>query len=283
MSATIDMDWYDEGGDAAAEMAQQQQHQQQQPAGYGGQQAQHRHPHHHQHHQQQQPQAAQFQPLPQQQGGLPQPTFVPQPPPIPQMGTGATGGSSGFSGGFGGMQQTFFQPTGSIGSQGSAFASDDDEEEPLLQELGINFRHIADKTGAVLNVTKAVDSHLMDDTDLAGPLVFCVAYSAFLLMSGKLEFGSVYGVAVVGCLGMYTVLSLMTQSPHISVSLSRTASVLGYSLLPMVGLSSIAILLSLSGVFGSLLAAISIAWCTHSASRIFTSVMTHGSDLRRDS
>ena len=53
----------------------------------------------------------------------------------------------------------------------------------------------------------------------------------------------------VGVLIPSQVLSLMTQAPHISVSLSRTASVLGYSLLPMVGLSSIAILLSLRSTF----------------------------------
>eukprot|EP00055_Hartaetosiga_balthica_P010695 m.46495 g.46495 ORF g.46495 m.46495 type:complete len:281 (-) comp7270_c0_seq2:86-928(-) len=151
--------------------------------------------------------------------------------------------------------------------------ADDDDEEPLLEELGVNFSHILDKTKAVLNLYRPVNDHLMDDTDLAGPLLFCIAYSSFLLLRGKVEFSAVYGVALIGTLGLYFVLTMMSQSPESSVSLSRTASVLGYSLLPMVALSSIAILLNLTGFLGTILAFISIAWCTHSASRIFSSVL----------
>ena len=78
-----------------------------------------------------------------------------------------------------------------MASFGSAFGAsptyrdgygNDTAEEPLLQELGINFQHMRDKTLAVLNVTRTIDSHLMDDTDLAGPLVFCLLFSSFLLM-----------------------------------------------------------------------------------------------------
>eukprot|EP01147_Barroeca_monosierra_P000616 gene616-3926_t len=170
-------------------------------------------------------------------------------------------------------QQNFFVPKFNHSSAAEQGEDTSEEEEPLLYELGVNFQHIIDKTLAVLNILKPVDRHLMDDTDLAGPLVFCLAYSAFLLMSGKLEFGSVYGLAVIGCIGMNLVLALMTHSPDTSVSLSRTASVLGYCLLPMVALSSVAILLSLSGTFGSLLTVLSVAWCTHSAARIFTTVL----------
>lgn len=69
---------------------------------------------------------------------------------------------------------------GSVPAGSAGFG--EDEEEPLLQELGINFQHIRDKTLAVLNGTRSVDSHLMDDTDLAGPLVFILLFGSFLLM-----------------------------------------------------------------------------------------------------
>jgi hypothetical protein len=71
------------------------------------------------------------------------------------------------------------------------FGADGYDEEPLLQELGINFQHIRDKTLAVLNIARPVSSNLMDDTDLAGPLVFCLLFGSFLLMVGadlKLKF-----------------------------------------------------------------------------------------------
>jgi hypothetical protein len=74
-----------------------------------------------------------------------------------------------------------------------------------MDELGINFAHIFAKTRAVLNLAQPVDSHLMDDSDLAGPLVFCLLFGAFLMASGKLQFGFIYGVAVLGCAGLYGV------------------------------------------------------------------------------
>ena len=82
---------------------------------------------------------------------------------------------------------------------------DEDDEPPLLEELGINFSHMQAKTIAVLNVTRPVDAHLMDDADLIGPMVFCLLFGGFLLASGKLQFGYIYGIAVLGCLGLYGV------------------------------------------------------------------------------
>jgi len=157
---------------------------------------------------------------------------------------------------------------GNVGSGG--FGDDDYDEEPLLQELGINFQHIRDKTLAVLNIARPVNSHLMDDTDLAGPLVFCLLFGSFLLMSGKLQFGFVYGVAMIGCIGLHMILGMMSDT---TLSIAQTTSVLGYSLLPMVALSSLAILLNLTGVLGLLLTALSVLWCTHSAARMFSSVL----------
>lgn len=55
----------------------------------------------------------------------------------------------------------------------AAFASDFSEEPPLLEELGLNFGHIKKKTISVLNpFTRTLDPELIDDCDLAGPLVF---------------------------------------------------------------------------------------------------------------
>jgi hypothetical protein len=51
-------------------------------------------------------------------------------------------------------------------------------------ELGINFEHIWKKTLVVLNPlrTKNVDSHIMDDTDMAGPLLFVLMLGCALLL-----------------------------------------------------------------------------------------------------
>lgn len=59
-----------------------------------------------------------------------------------------------------------------------------DEEPPLLEELGINFEHIWQKTLTVLNPMKPADGSIMNETDLTGPMVFCLALGATLLLVG---------------------------------------------------------------------------------------------------
>ncbi|KAL1790586.1 YIPF7 [Sigmodon hispidus] len=145
-----------------------------------------------------------------------------------------------------------------------------DEEPPLLEELGINFDHIWQKTLTVLNPMKPADGSIMNETDLTGPLLFCVALGATLLMAGKAQFGYVYGMSAIGCLGIHTLLTLMSSS---GVSYGCVASVLGYCLLPMVILSSGAIFFSLQGTFGTVSALLIIAWCSLSASKIFISAL----------
>lgn len=74
----------------------------------------------------------------------------------------------------------------------------------------------------------------MDDTDLAGPIVFYLAYATFLQFSGSVNFGYVYGTSICGTVGIYAILNLMSES---GIDIYRTASVLGYCLLPMILLS----------------------------------------------
>ncbi|CAH1758582.1 686_t:CDS:2 [Entrophospora sp. SA101] len=111
-------------------------------------------------------------------------------------------------------------------------------EPPLLEELGINFGHIKTKSLAVLNPLKTIDKHIMDDTDLAGPLIYCLIFGVSLLLTGKAHFGYIYGVALLGWLSIYLILNLMSD---LEIDIYRTASVLGYCLLPLTLLSCIGI------------------------------------------
>lgn len=147
-----------------------------------------------------------------------------------------------------------------------AIGNDFDNEPPLLEELGFNFDHIWQKTLSVLNPLKETDSHIMDDTDLAGPLLFCLAFGGFLLLHGKIQFGYIYGYSALGCLAMYIVLNLMSMT---GVSPGTVVSVLGYCLLPMVLLSGVSLILSLQGMMGSVLTAVTIGWCSVASSKLF--------------
>ncbi|OXB63576.1 hypothetical protein ASZ78_014201 [Callipepla squamata] len=183
-----------------------------------------------------------------------------------------------------------------------SYADGFDEEPPLLEELGINFEHIWQKTLTVLNPMKPADGSIMNETDLTGPVVFCLALGSTLLLdkfsafnsskpvrliksdsgfayiavnweysrAGKVHFGYVYGVSAIGCLTMHALLNLMSIS---GVSHGCVASVLGYCLLPMVILSSSAAIFSLNGILGTLFALFIIGWCSLSASKIFTSAL----------
>lgn len=56
----------------------------------------------------------------------------------------------------------------------------------LPLELGINFDHIWQKTLTVLHPMKVADGSIMNETDLAGPMVFCLAFGATLLLVNHL-------------------------------------------------------------------------------------------------
>ncbi|KAI0267153.1 Yip1-domain-containing protein [Gloeopeniophorella convolvens] len=176
-------------------------------------------------------------------------------------------------------QGTIAQPgapgfTGNIQPQGgwwTAFGTGGFEgEPPLLEELGINFGHIGAKSMTVLNPFRRVDERIMDDADLAGPLIFCFCFATFLLFSGKPQFGYIYGLALLGSMSLYCLLNLMSEQ---GIDAYRVLSVLGYCLLPMVGVGALSVVVTLDGILGYALSSVSIVWCTYAASGIFVAVL----------
>lgn len=127
----------------------------------------------------------------------------------------------------------------------------------------------------------------MDDSDLAGPIIFFLLFATFLLFSGKVHFGLIYGLALVGSVSLHIILSLMSPpadpsngpgpSPsssgvsHLSSTLTypRSASVLGYCLLPLVLTSLLGIAVPMDGMFGYFATSMAIVWCTYSSSGMF--------------
>lgn len=67
--------------------------------------------------------------------------------------------------------------------------------------------------------------------------------------SGKPNFGYIYGVGLFGSLSIYALLNLMSEK---GIDAYRTASVLGYCILPMVGVGGISIMVALEYVSSSL-------------------------------
>ncbi|GFZ50796.1 Protein transport protein yip1 [Saitozyma sp. JCM 24511] len=188
------------------------------------------------------------------------------------MGSMGNMGNMGNMGSMGSMSGA--RLGGVMASEGrwwEAFGTGGFEGEPsLMEELGINPGHILQKSLTVLNPLSKVNAHIMDDADLAGPFVFCFAFAFVLLLSGKPQFSYIYGVGLLGTTAIYLLLNLMSDS---GIDAYRTASVLGYCLLPMVGLGGIGMAVGIDHPIGYALAAVSIVWCTHSASAIFVACL----------
>ncbi|KAJ8098642.1 hypothetical protein POJ06DRAFT_282613 [Lipomyces tetrasporus] len=151
------------------------------------------------------------------------------------------------------------------------------DEPPLLEELGVNFGHIKSKTLTVLNPLARVDQNIMDDSDLAGPILFCLLLGTCLLFSGKAHFGYIYGVALLGSISLHLIMNLMATTS--SIDFIRTASVLGYCLLPLVCASAFGVLISMDNLFGYFISTLAIFWCTYSSSAMFVAVLQL-SDMR---
>nr|CCA20797.1 conserved hypothetical protein [Albugo laibachii Nc14] len=151
----------------------------------------------------------------------------------------------------------------------AAEESDYDNEPPLLEELGIHFEQIWVKTQSVLLPMKQINEHILDDADLAGPLVYCFVFGMCLLLSAKVHFGYIYGFGVISCLSMYLLMNLL--SPQRTIDIYRVCSVLGYCLLPIIALAALNIVLSIKdlGFVGFAVASVCAMWSTHTASRFF--------------
>ncbi|KAI9830560.1 MAG: hypothetical protein M1826_004586, partial [Phylliscum demangeonii] len=226
-------------------------------------------------------------------------------PGMPAGMGGSIGMSMGGMGGMGGMGEA----VGSLRTGWlAAFGTEGYDGEPgLLEELGVNFGHIKIKTFTVLNPLGRIDQHLMDDADLAGPILFFLLFGTFLLFSGKVHFGYIYGLALLGSSSLHLILSLMAPPPSSSahspppssssssaaaaaaalgahdpasstrrhsssLTFPRSASVLGYCLLPLVLTSLVGVLLPMDTALGYALTTAAIVWCTYSSSAMFVAV-----------
>ena len=70
-----------------------------------------------------------------------------------------------------------------------------------------------------------------------------------------MHFGYIYGVALLGCVSVYVILNLMSNA---NIDIYRVASVLGYSLLPIVLLSFLGSFVGLKGWLGIILSGVQL-------------------------
>lgn len=177
----------------------------------------------------------------------------------------------------GAMSQENSSGAAPISGGAPSYNNNIENEPPLLEELGVNIEHIWTKTKAVILPFKKLHgktihldaSTIVEDADLAGPIMFALALGGELMMTGKMHFGFIYGIGLFGCFSMTIILNLMT--PKEAISFWTVTSILGYSLLPVNLLAAVKIVLvNLIGLetFGRFLALVAILWSTVASTRL---------------
>lgn len=83
-----------------------------------------------------------------------------------------------------------------------------------------------------------------------------------LLLSGKMHFGDIYALFIIGNLLIFVFFNLMSKN---IIPLYNIMSTLGYCLLPMLIVGFIGIVIKLQNTFGIILSLSLSLWCGYSA------------------
>ena len=193
------------------------------------------------------------------------------------IGSGSASGGNGFLEGAFASVDSGAALSGSVGSQMTSGVitstvpssmrgsmTNFDDEPPLLEELGINFDNVWKKTLYVLIPRKDLDESILTDGDLTGPLLFAMLLGTLMLLAGKVNFGYIYGLSVIGSVSVNVMLNLMSSK---SIDMLHTVSILGYSMLPLVILAGIAVVFDLRSKLGLFASMAVIIWCAAIATR----------------
>jgi len=131
----------------------------------------------------------------------------------------------------------------------------------------VNVADILERVKGVALFRRIRDSPDHSDWDMGGPMAIVSLIGIFLMLAGKVHFGYIYGIGIVGCVGAWLLVNAI--SPKGGVDLYTTVSILGYGLLPTVLLAAAGVVVRLQSPLGALLAGGTVLWSTATASRFF--------------
>ena len=168
-----------------------------------------------------------------------------------QQNQASSSGGGGFGGGwaalftrtksFGNVQNTTSSSgaasSGNRGFRGKvSWSGGFPDEPPLLEELGVDFSQIARRAKSAMNPLPSRKKHMREtskDDDLAGPLVVFGLIATLHALQGKGHYGYILGwSAIASGLTCWLLNQLTAQNNNDAgenLSLSRTASVIGYN------------------------------------------------------
>ncbi|KAF5841731.1 hypothetical protein DUNSADRAFT_11511 [Dunaliella salina] len=146
----------------------------------------------------------------------------------------------------------------------------EDEEPPLLEELGIDLKGICSKTRAIL--LHRLSNKATDELDMGGALMFVVLLGGLHLLMGKLHFGVILGWSVVHSAVMWFLVNQIAgveAKEAQGLDLYSCCCVIGYCLAPITVFSALALLLP-RGLWPVALGVLCTFWAAHTAARILS-------------
>jgi hypothetical protein len=106
-----------------------------------------------------------------------------------------------------------------------------------------------------------------------------MCFGFLLLLSGKVHFGDIYAIFVVGNLLLYFLFNFMSQVEMIS--LYNIMSTMGYSMIPMLILGVAGIFTLMKGPIGIVICFVLTGWSSYSASNFIEGLMKQTATNRR--
>lgn len=153
-----------------------------------------------------------------------------------------------------------------------------DDEEPLLDELGIHPDQIWKKTKSILNPFR-VNPTVHIDSDLSGPIVLYLSFGLFQLLAGKLQFGVILGWIVVSSIFLYVVFNMLAGRNG-NLDLHTCTSVVGYCMLPVVILAAFSLFLPQGGAIRFAVSAVFVLWAARASTNLMVSLADGGEEHR---
>lgn len=118
---------------------------------------------------------------------------------------------------------------------------------------------------------KKPDEQTIEEPDLSGPIIIALFFGLLLLLSGKIHFGDIYAIFVIGNLLLYFLFNFMSQVE--SIPLYSIMSTMGYAMIPMLILGFFSIFTAMKGPVGIILSLAVSGWSSLAASNFIEALM----------
>lgn len=135
------------------------------------------------------------------------------------------------------------------------------DEPSLLEEMGIHNTNVVSNLKVILMPTSRVKT--VDDNFLLGMMFFCL-FGGSLLLLGKVRFGMVYMIGLVGFTLIYYVIKYMSPNP---VTIAQLFTALSYCTIPLAPAVLIEGIFKMNGMKMIIFSIPFIAWAAYSCTR----------------